>query len=137
MSLTLTPRIGSSERGPFPQAHRKPALIISFTSRRYCMPFVMLTKIFLCSSIDHTFLASSVGHLASERKTVPILFRPNSSARSPFSIMSMTFSSSGSTCIQNRLCLLGLFAIASKPCPVTPSLYTTIGREVIISNFGA
>ena len=85
---------------------------------------------FLCSSIVQTFLASSVDHLASLRRTVPISLRPMYSSISPASIMSRTCCPSGSTCIQNRLCLFGLFAIATTPCPATLSRWTTIGRDV-------
>ncbi len=96
------------------------------------MPFVRSIIMFLCSSRAQMFLASCVGQPAS-LSTVPIRLRPISSARSPFSIISMTFSSSGSICTQNLLCLLGLFAMASMPWLATLSRYTTIGREVMMS----
>ncbi len=121
MSLTFNPRIGSSQRGPFSQAHRNPEMTMSRTSRRYWIPFVKSTRMFLCISSAQTFLASSVGHAASSRKTVPMRFRPISSMRSPRSIILMTCSSRGCTWIQNRLCLFGLLAMATTPCPVMPS----------------
>ena len=121
-SFTLTPRIGSSERGPFLAAHLKPELTVSFTSRRYWIPFVMSTRTFLCSSKVHTFLASLADHPASSRKVVLIRFFPIASKSSPFSIRSITFWSRGSTWTQNLLCLLGLFAMATTPVPAMLSL---------------
>ncbi len=83
------------------------------------MPFVRLMIKFLCSSIDQTFLASSVGHFASLYRISPIRSVPINSSISPFSIISIILSSRGSTWIQNLLCLLGLLAMA-----IIPSLGT-------------
>ena len=121
VSLIFKPRIGSSQSGPFWQAHLNPAIIMSLASRRNCIPFVKSSRMFLCSSRAQTFLVSSVGQLACDFNTAPIFFRPISSLSSPLSINSITFSSSGSTCNQNRLCLLGLFPIAFIPGPAVLS----------------
>jgi len=115
------PRMGSSHKGPFWQAHLKPDIIVSRVSCVNWMLLASFTRMFLCCSIAQTFSASAVVQFAFFWSVVEICRGLVSSVSSLFSMSSITLSSNGWTCMMSLLSLLGLLAWAAMPFAVTLS----------------
>ena len=115
-TFTRTPRMSSSAQTPSLVAHWNAATQESLISFRYCTPFVTSTSKLgpVVSGPKHQILRASVtSHENSSASTRARSLKSSRAVTLPFSMATVSSSSSGNAFAYNRLCLFWDFESAT------------------------